>query len=148
MKMHRTAKRFSFVLAGLALYAIGGDEVGGNDAGIQAHGTQAARPVVRAGARFHGEHAAGRQLGAPGKKFVTAQCAAGDALASGIDGVNLKDTLGQIDPDSCNLAHGTSPFNMGFRLTSKTNLGTLMPSPGSGKSLRIPFKPTPLRGAA
>lgn len=68
------------------------------------------------------------------------QGAAGDALAAGIDGVNLKDALGQINADSCNLSHGTSPSNMGFRWTSKTNLGTSMPSPGSGKSRRIPIE--------
>src|SRR5690606_32518895 len=60
-------------------------------------------------------------------------------LTMGVNGMHLKNTLGQIDPDSCNLAHGAFPSNKGFRLTSKTNLGTSMPSPGCGKSLRIPL---------
>jgi hypothetical protein len=45
-------------------------------------------------------------------------------LACGVDGMNLYDVLCQINANSCNLAHGTSPFK-GFRLTfQKTNLGT------------------------
>lgn len=125
------------VLAGLALQAVRGHQMGGDDARVQTHGTQAARPVVGAGTGLHGDEAAGCKLSTPGKEFVAREGAAGDPLATGIDSVNLKDTLGQIDTDPCNLAHGTSPSNMGFRLTSKTNLGTSMPSPGSGKSLRI-----------
>ena len=126
------------VLAALALQAIGRDQVSGDDAGIKAHGTQSPRPMVRAGAGLHGHHAAGGQLRAPGQEFVSAQGAASDALPGSIYRVNLNHALGQIDTDSCNLTHGTSPFK-GFRLTSKTNLGTSMPSPESGKSLRIPL---------
>jgi hypothetical protein len=71
-----------------------------------------------------------------------------------LDGMHLEHALGQIDADangsftsndcSCNLLHGTSPFD-GLRLmTSKTtNLGASTPLPEGGKSLRIPLEPTP-----
>jgi hypothetical protein len=84
----------------------------------------------------------------PTQEFVTAQGAAGYALTAAIDGANLEDTFGKIQTDSCNLSHGTSPSNKGFRLTSKTNLGTSMPSPGSGKSLRIPIERTTNSGSS
>jgi hypothetical protein len=87
-------------------------------------------------------------LGAPGDELVARQGAAGEHMAGGIDGVNLDHALGQIDPDangltSCNLLHGTSPFN-GLRLmtSNTTNLGASTPLPEGGKSLRIPFQPT------
>jgi hypothetical protein len=130
------------VLAGLALQPVRRDKVGGNDARVQAHGAQAASPVVGAGAGLHRDHAIGRQLSAPEQEFVATERTTRDALPEGIDGTNLQHALGQIHTDSCNLTHGTSPFNMGFRLTSTTNLGTLMPSPESGKSLRIPIERT------
>jgi len=49
---------------------------------------------------------------------------------------NLYDLLCQIDANSCNLVHETSPFE-GCRLTSKRQSWHLMPLPESGKSLRI-----------
>jgi hypothetical protein len=130
------------VLAGLALQPVGRDEVGGDYAGVQTNAAQTACPMVGAGARLHGDEATGWQLGAPEQEFVATEGPARDTLPTGVNRVNLQHALGQIHTDSCNLAHGTSPFNMGFRLTSKTNLGTSMPSPESGKSLRIPLEPT------
>lgn len=62
-------------------------------------------------------------------------------MAGGIDSVNLNDALCQVGTDSCNLAHGTSPFK-GFRLTSTPQSWHSMPSPEGGKSLRIPLKLT------
>ena len=120
-------------------------------------GNELARPVVRARAGFHGDDAAGGQLGAPGEELVTRQGAAGEHLAGSVDGMHLDHALGQIDPDangftsndcSCNLLHGTSPLN-GLRLMTlnTTNLGALSPLPEGGKSLRIP-EGTGLRPAA
>ena len=136
------------VLAAGALAAIRADELRGDDACVQAQGSQLARPVVRAGAGFHGDDAARRQLGAPGQEFVARQGAAGEHLAGGIDGMYLNHALGQIDAcangftsndSSCNLLHGTSPFN-GLRLmtSNTTNLGASTPLPEGGKPLRIP----------
>jgi len=82
------------VLAGLTLQAVRSDEVGGDDAGVQAHGAQAACPVVSAGTGLHGEHATGGQLGAPGQEFVARKSATRNALTTAIDGVNLKNALG------------------------------------------------------
>ena len=116
---------------------------------VQAQGSQLARPVVRARTRFHGDDAARVQLGAPGQEFVARQGTAGQDMAGGIHGVNLDHALGQIDTDanglpSCNLTHGTSPFN-GLRLmtSTTTNLGASTPLPEGGKSLRIPIERTP-----
>jgi hypothetical protein len=71
-------------------------------------------------------------------------------MAGGIDGMDLDHALGQVDPDanglasndsSCNLLHGTSPFN-GLRLMTlnTTNLGASTPLPEGGKSLHIPLE--------
>jgi hypothetical protein len=68
------------------------------------------------GAGFHGNHATGRQLSAPEQEFVAREGATGHALATGINGMNLKNALGQIHTDSCNLAHGTSPSKNGLQI--------------------------------
>jgi hypothetical protein len=147
------------VLAAGTLLAIGADELRGDDARIQAQRDELARLVVRTRSGLHGHHAAGGQLRAPGDELVALQRAAHQHLASRIDSMNLDHALGQIDPDanglasnsftsndsSCNLLHGTSPFN-GLRLMTlnTTNLGASSPLPEGGKSLRIP-PPHPVR---
>ncbi len=141
------------VLAAAALPAVGADQLRGDDACVQAQGHELARPVVRARAGLHGNDAAGGQLRAPGDELVAWQGARGDHMAGAIDGMHLDHALGQIDPDangftsndsSCNLLHGTSPFN-GFRLmtSNTTNLGASTPLPEGGKSLRIPYMDSP-----
>jgi hypothetical protein len=62
--------------------------------------------VVRAGARFHGDDAAGGQLRAPLGKLVSAQRLRDHDPLGGVDGVHLDLLFCQVDPDSCNLLHG------------------------------------------
>ena len=50
------------VLAAGALFAIRADKLRGDDACVQAQRHELARPVVRAGACFHGDDAVGGQL--------------------------------------------------------------------------------------
>jgi hypothetical protein len=66
---------------------------------------------------LHGHHAAYWQLRTPQKKLVSAQLSVSYQPAGAINSVDLDNRLCQIDANSCNLAHGTSPFK-GFRLTS------------------------------
>jgi hypothetical protein len=72
---------------------------------------------------------------------------ASNAAAGDMRGMRLDHALGQIEPDasgftsndgSCNLLHGTSPFN-GLRLmtSNPTKLGASTPLPEGGESLRI-----------
>jgi hypothetical protein len=72
---------------------------------------------------------------------------ASNAAAGDIHGMHLDHALGQIEPyasgftsndGSCNLLHGTSPFN-GLRLTTSnpTNPGASTPLTEGGTSLRI-----------
>ena len=56
-----------------ALLAMRDDELRGDDACVQAQGDEVARAVMGAGTGFHGDDAARRQLGAPGKELVTRQ---------------------------------------------------------------------------
>jgi hypothetical protein len=63
------------------------------------------------------------QMAAPSKEFLPRQGSTHHHSACAIDGVNLNNALGQIDPNSCNLAHGLLLF--GFRWTlSHLHLGT------------------------
>src|SRR4030095_6698100 len=124
------------VLAALALQPVGLNQVRSDNARIQPQANEPACPVVRTGAGLHGDQAARRQLRTPGGELVAHQRPAGHPIAYGINGVNLDDLLCQIDTDSCNLVHGTSPFK-GFRLTSAHQSWHSMPLPESGKSLRI-----------
>jgi hypothetical protein len=141
------------VLAGRALAAVGLDELRVQQARRQTQRSQAARPVVRAGADLHGHDASRGQPRAPGNKAVSRQRAPAHHAARGIDGVNLDHALGQIGADandravagftnsigSCNLLHGL-PVSASFRLMTSNiaNLGASTPSRESGKSLRIP----------
>lgn len=97
--------------------------MGRNDARIQPQCNQLASPVVRTGTGFHRDQAACGQHRTPEHELVSLQGFVCDHFANRIDGMNLNDILCQINTNSCNLAHGTSP-SKGFRLTSKSNLGT------------------------
>ena len=103
-------KPLSFVLAAAALHAVRGYEVGRDQPGVEAEAQQLACPVVGPGAGFHRHHAARRQLCAPRHKALARQGLGGNDAPCRIHRVNLDHALGQIDPDSCNLTHETSPF--------------------------------------
>src|SRR5665647_1763630 len=74
--------------------------------------------MVGTGARLHGDQAPWWQLGTPGHEVATRQRPIRHQLLRCIDSMNLNDVFCQINANSCNLAHGTSPFK-GCRLTSK-----------------------------
>ena len=127
------------VLAASALAAVRRHQMSGHDAGIQTQRHQTARPVVGAGAGLHRHHAARRQLGAPGHKLLARKRSGRNALTGCIHGVNLDHVLGQIDADSCNLVHGTSPLHIGLQIDFSTTsiLALVAVADKSGKSLRI-----------
>ncbi len=103
-----------------------------NHAGIEATFAQLATPMVGAAAGLHRHEAAWGQLGALGQELLALERPVCDHLTCGINRVDLNDVLGQIDADSCNVAHGTSPSSRvetGFR---HTNLGTRCRSPEVG----------------
>jgi hypothetical protein len=102
------------VLAGQAFAAVGAHQLRGDDARIQAEPDELARPVVRAGARLHGDDATRRQPDTPFEELVPGQCAAGENTATRIHRMHLDHALGQADPysnssTSCNLLHGLPP---------------------------------------
>lgn len=105
--------------------------------------SQIARPVVGAGADFHDDQTARRQLGAPGQKLVAAEGAVDENAGAGVNGMHLDHARGEIDADtgrhtSGHLVHGL-PLSHDCRLmTHTTNLGASTPLPEGGKSLRIP----------
>jgi hypothetical protein len=71
--------------------------------------------------------ATSRQIGTPDEELLALERPVRDHLACRIDRVDLDEVLGQIDADSCNVAHGTSPsivVEIDFR---HANLGTPMP---------------------
>ena len=87
-------------------------------------------PMMRRGARFHRHHA-WRQRGEKRDELGAPELAGNDDLAIGVDRVNLKDPLRQIQTDPRDaskipdrLAHGRLPFRWGF---DNDHLGTLMP---------------------
>ena len=103
------------VLAALAFHAVRRDEVRRNQPRIQPQRAQLARPVVRARAGLHRHQAARGQLRAPGEELLALERACHHAPARCIHRVDLDHLLGQVnayphDRRSCNLAHGTSPF--------------------------------------
>lgn len=107
------------VLAALALDPVRSDELSRNHAGIETPLTQLATPVVGTTASLHRHEAAWWEIDAPSQELLTLECPVRDHLASGIDRMDLNHILGQIDTNSCNVAHGTSPFKE-VRLTSNT----------------------------
>ena len=135
------------VLANVPLAAVRRGQVRRDDARVQPHGQQLARPVVGAGTDFHHDHAARWQLRAPGQELLAAQRPVRQHATARIDGLHLNHALGKIDAHtrrntSGNLVHGTSPFN-GCRLMTRTvNLGASTPLPEGGKSLHIPLNRT------
>ena len=78
-----------------ALAAVRRDQVRGDDARVQPHGEQLARPVVGAGTGLHRDHAARRQLRAPGQELVAAQRPVRQHATARIDGMHLDHALGQ-----------------------------------------------------
>src|SRR3990167_1448065 len=126
------------VLAAVALDAIGGNELRRDHAGIKAQRLQLVAPVVCTRAGLHRNQTTCGQLDAPGYEFFPPEGPCHHHCAVLIDRVNLDDILCQVNTNSDNLAHGTSPSNMGLSLTvTSSKLGTLIPLPGSGKSLLI-----------
>ena len=97
------ARIIGVVFATLALQPLGRHQVRGDDASIQPQGDEPTRPMVCAGACFHGDEAAGRPLRAPGQKFVAGQRPTCDPLPARVKRVNLNDALCQISANSCNL---------------------------------------------
>jgi hypothetical protein len=94
------------------LHPVWRNQLSWNHPGIQTSLTQFSTPVVSTAACFHCDQAVRRQLGAPQQEFLAVERSICDHFASGIYGVNLDDIFGQIDADSYNVAHGTSPFNV------------------------------------
>lgn len=126
------------VLAAAALHPIGRYRGPRNDPGVEPALNQLAAPVVSSAACLHRDQAACRQVSAPEQELLALHGAIGDHFARGIHRVDLNQILGQVDTNSGNLVHGGSPSAWGLRLTfHKANLGTVVPSLGSGKSLRI-----------
>src|SRR5690606_6725080 len=70
---------------------------------------QLARPVMRRATRFHADQAR-RQLGEERQHLRSPQRLANDDLAGGINRVNLKNALGQIEADRANLHRGWPPL--------------------------------------
>lgn len=84
------------VLAAVAFAAVGRSQVRRDDAGVQPHGQELARPVMSAGADLHHHHAAGGQLRTPGQELLARERTVGQHMTVGADCVNLNDTLGQV----------------------------------------------------
>jgi hypothetical protein len=84
-------------------------------------------PLVRRCARFHANKASW-QFGKEFKKLCSTNTLADHHRAIGIDAVNLKHRLRNIDPDRANLAHGRLP-SMWLRFDA-TTYGTSMPQSG------------------
>src|SRR5271156_4155939 len=86
--------------------------------------------MMRRGARLHRHHAR-RQRGEKRDELSAPELARNNDLAIGVDRVDLKDPLRQIQTDPRDsrkipdrLAHGRLPFRWGF---DNDHLGTLMP---------------------
>ena len=91
---------------------------------------QSPPPMMRRGARLHRHHA-WRQRGEKRDELGAPELAGNNDLAIGVDRVDLKDPLRQIQTDPRDaskipdrLAHGRLPFRWGF---DNDHLGTLMP---------------------
>ena len=105
------------VLAAASLRAIRRHQTRCDEPGVKPRTDQLARPVVRTRACFHRHHAPRGQLRAPGHELVSGQRSRRDHATAGIHRVHLDHALGQINTypnnqTSCNLAHGTSPFQI------------------------------------
>ncbi|MDT4857910.1 hypothetical protein FQZ97_923550 [compost metagenome] len=125
------------VLAAGALQSVRGNELGGDHASIEIKRLQFAAPVMSTAASLHCDKAALGQIDAQGYEPFASEHPGAHHLAGLIYGMHLNKILGQINADTCNLAHGTSPFK-GCRFTSKQRQSWhSMPLPESGKSLRI-----------
>ncbi len=103
------------VLAAGALHAIGGNELTGDQSGIQPHQAQTACDVVSAAATLHGHNAAGGQGSGPFEEPSRRHGTRQYSVTSAADGMDLVNTLGQIEANSGNLVHGLPPSN-GSRL--------------------------------
>ena len=112
------------VLAAPALDPLRRDELRWNHAGIEATFAQLATPVVGTVAGLHRHEAACGQIGTPEEELLALERAVRDHLARGINRVDLDQILGQIDADSCNVAHGTSPSTVVEIDFRHANLGT------------------------
>ena len=84
------------VLAAVALGAIGGGQVGRDDASIQPHRTQGPGPVVCAGADLHHHHAAVLQQRTPSEELVAGQRPVRQHAATAVNGMHLDDSLREI----------------------------------------------------
>ena len=120
------------VLAALALDPVRRDELRRDHAGIETTFAQLATPVVGTTASLHRHEAACGQLGTPDEELLAFERPVRDHLARGIDRVDLDQVLGQIDADSCNVAHGTSPSIVVEIDFQNANLGTRCRSPEVG----------------
>jgi len=104
------------VLADVAFAAVRRSQMRRDDARVQAHRQQLARPVVRAGTDLHHDQAASWQLRAPGQELVTAQRTVRQHATTRVHGLHLDHALGKIDAHtrrhtSGNLVHGL-PLSM------------------------------------
>ena len=105
---------------------------------------QSPPPMMRRGARLHRHHA-WRQRGEKRDELGAPELAGNNDLAIGVDRVDLKDPLRQIQTDPRDaskipdrLAHGRLPFRWGF---DNDHLGTLMPFGAVAVGTEITLRP-------
>jgi IS5 family transposase len=126
------------VLTSAALYTVRHHRRGRDHARIESALSQFATPVVGTTASLHRDQATDWQISAPKQELFALQCTVSNDFTCGIHSVNLYDMFRQVDADSDNLVHGTSPSVWGLRtILQHTSHGNRGPLPGSGKSLRI-----------
>ena len=87
---------------------------------------QLAGPVMRRRAGFHADQTR-RQAGKERNDLATSQAFDYDRCARLIDAMDLKNVLGQVQPNCCNLVHGWLPLLVIF---DDHHFGTSMPSGG------------------
>jgi len=126
------------VLTSATLYTVRHHRRGRDHARFESALSQFATPVVGTTASLHRDQATDWQISAPKQELFALQCTVSNDFTCGIHSVNLYDMFRQIDADSDNLVHGTSPSVWGLRtILQHTSHGNRGPLPGSGKSLRI-----------
>ena len=115
------------ILAAAALHAVRRDELAGNQARLQAQLLQPSGHMVGARTGLHRDEAALGKRGRPVEEACRRHGPCQHPTLAAACGLNLVNTLGQIQPDSGNPVHGLPP-SYGCRLMTQTNnLGALTP---------------------
>jgi hypothetical protein len=105
---HRLTDRFGVGRIVLVPLYIGLHILRRHQTHLMAQRRQLARPVMRRRTSFHADQAR-RQPGEEGEQLTTSKLPAHHDALGFVDAVHLKDVLGQVQPDRCNLLHGWLP---------------------------------------